>query len=433
MDWLRSFFRPLVAWLARVTAVDVGKEGDGLVAMSSGTDVDKSWHDLQTDLNDAREAWRGNPMARRVVGLVTSHVVGAGISVSSEYGPLKKFIAAFWDHEQNKIGLRLAEWCNELTRSGELFPVLFTNEYDGMSYVRAIPASQIQKVEWRPGDYESELRYVEPHFPGDEDTAKSWFSPLGAPDDWTGPVMLHYAVNRPVGAVRGEGDLAPILTWLKRYNRWMEDRVRLNAAVRAFLWIVRAPRAVLSDLQARYKRPPEPGTVIVASKDEEWQAVAPSLQARDASADGRAIRWMIAAGGPGTSLVDFGEGEGTNLATAKATAEQRRRFLLQRQSYFCYMLADLIAQAFNRYTVVNGYKHRRVTANDVIVHRPDIGSEDNEALAGAVAELVKALFDLRELIGAGDQFRRFALRLFVKFSGESLSESEFEQLLADGS
>jgi hypothetical protein len=43
--------------------------------------------------------------------------------------------------------------------------------------------------------------------------------------------MLHYAVNRPVGAVRGESDLAPILPWLRRYNRWLEDRVRLNAAI----------------------------------------------------------------------------------------------------------------------------------------------------------------------------------------------------------
>ena len=40
--------------------------------------------------------------------------------------------------------------------------------------------------------------------------------------------MLHYAVNRPIGAVRGEGDLTPILPWAKRYSEWLKDRVRLN-------------------------------------------------------------------------------------------------------------------------------------------------------------------------------------------------------------
>jgi hypothetical protein len=40
-----------------------------------------------------------------------------------------------------------------------------------------------------------------------------------------------YAVNRPIGALRGESDLAPILPWMQRYSRWLEDRVRLSMPV----------------------------------------------------------------------------------------------------------------------------------------------------------------------------------------------------------
>jgi hypothetical protein len=47
-------------------------------------------------------------------------------------------------------------------------------------------------------------------------------------DGGFGAVMLHYAINRPVGAVRGESDLAPLLRWLSRYAAWLEDRARLN-------------------------------------------------------------------------------------------------------------------------------------------------------------------------------------------------------------
>ena len=66
---------------------------------------------------------------------------------------------------------------------------------------------------------------------------------------------------------------------------------------------------------------------MIDRDNEEWEAVAPRLHANDAAADGRAIRWMIAAGGPGIGLVDLGEGEDSNLATAKAMAEQRARFM----------------------------------------------------------------------------------------------------------
>jgi len=427
MNWLKRVLAPLAAWLAKVSAVDVGRPNDGLVSTSSGTSLDKSWHEFQTEVNDAREAWRKNPMARRVITLITSYVVGAGLSASSEYKPLAKFIREFWSHRQNLLDLQLDDWSDELARSGELFLALFTNEYDGMSYVRAIPATQIERIEWRDGDYKSELRYYEPSLPGEDD--RVWYSPEGAPEGWTGPLLLHYAVNRPIGAVRGESDLAPILAWLRRYNRWLEDRVRLNAAVRAFLWVVKAPSRLTTDLRERYRVPPEPGSLIIADKDEEWTAVAPTLNARDAKEDGRAIRWMIASGGPGTALTDFGEGESSNLATASATGELRRRFLTQRQSYFAYVLADVVAHAFNR-SLGAGRKGRVVNVGDVMVHKPDIAGDDNQSLAGAVQSLTVALSDLRGLVGESEAFKRFALRLFIKFSGESVTETEFERLAA---
>lgn len=427
MNWFQRFR----VWLAAVVAVNVGKPNDGVDRpfFSSGTPIDKDWMELYSELSDAREAWRKNPLARRIVGLITSYVVGAGVRVSSDNRMLGKFIADFWAHPRNRMDFRINAWCDELSRSGELFPVLFTNKVDGMSYVRAIPASQIEEVRWRDGDYEEELRYRETTGPGEAE--KWWLSPAGDEElEALHPWMLHYAVNRPVGAVRGEGDLAPILPWLRRYNLWLEDRVRLNAAVRAFLWIVKAPSGLLKGLREQYRTPPEPGSLVIANESESWEAVAPNLNARDAKEDGRAIRWMIAAGGPGTSLVDFGEGEDSNLATAKASGEMRRRFLLRRQAYFCWMLADLTATAYNRYLDVRGLNWKRATAADVIVSRPDISTEDNQTLASAVAGLVGSLQGLEAFLGESDALRAFGLRMFVKFAGESVNDDEFKALLA---
>ena len=83
-------------------------------------------------MDDAREAWRQNPLARRLVGMVTAYVVGNGIALRSEYAPLQRFIDDFW--QRNQMDQRIPEWCDELCRAGEVFPVLFTNPQDRSVY-----------------------------------------------------------------------------------------------------------------------------------------------------------------------------------------------------------------------------------------------------------------------------------------------------------
>jgi hypothetical protein len=414
---------------ASVALVPVGRAGDGLVLRPAGTQIDKPWHELFQEFEDAREAWRRNPLARRLVGLITSYTVGHGITLACEKRDGQRFISEFWQH--NQLELRVDEWCDELSRSGELFPVLFTNPISGLSTVRTVPACLIRAVDFDAEDYERELGYQESVGPGE---AEKWW--VGAGSALAGsleqPLMLHYAVNRPTGAVRGESDLAPILPWLRRYNRWLEDRVRLNAAIRAFLWIVKVPARLRSALEERYRTPPEAGSVIIAEEGAEtWEAVAPNLHAADAEKDGRAIRWMIVAGGPGTALLDLGEGEDSNLATGQAMAEQRRRFLRRRQAYLVWLLKDLTTQAYARYRVVNPGK-ARITAADIQATTPDISPEDNQSLASAAVALANSLESMARLVGKGPTFRAMALRLFVKFIGETIGQGEAEQMLAEG-
>ncbi len=172
--------------------------------------------------------------------------------------------------------------------------------------------------------------------------------------------------------------------------------MRLNAAMRSFLWIVHAPSRLRAELQERYRMAPEPGSVIIAEQDAEtWQAVTPSLHAADAEKDGRAIRWMIVAGGPGIALLDIGEGEDSNLATGKAMAEQRRRFLRRRQAYLVYILTQVTLEAWQRCAAATasapggegvGRKLRAVTAADIQAITPDISPEDNRDLAAAAQQ-----------------------------------------------
>ncbi|MFN8469031.1 MAG: hypothetical protein U0X20_25970 [Caldilineaceae bacterium] len=419
------------AWLATaagVTLVPPGRPHDGFESPTFPEGVaDKGWGELHQEMYDAREAWRQNPLARRLVGMVTAYVVGNGINLRSEYAPLQRFIDEFWS--ANQLEQRIPEWCDELCRSGEIFPILFTNPMDRMSTVRCVPASIVERIEWREGDYEAELRYKEAGLPG-EKGERWWVSPLH-PDasNLSTPVMLHYAVNRPVGALRGESDLAPILPWLKRYSRWLEDRVRLNAGVRAFLWVVKAPARLRTELAERYRQPPEPGSVIIADEQESWTAVTPNLNANDAANDGRAIRWMIVAGGPGTSLLDLGEGEDSNLATGQVMTEMRRRFLRRRQAYMAWLLTDLVLVAWGRYATGDRKGRKAIRPYDITAVVPDISVEDNQKLAQAAMQLASGLSTVAQLVGSGPAFRKMALRMFVKFAGEQIGEHEIMQML----
>lgn len=440
---VRRLAQRWVLRLAEVVGVPPGRPRDGLTRIDEANPgSDRSWEALSVQLRDALEAWRKNPLARRIIGLTTSYVVGDGITLTSEYGPLKRYLAAWWNDPQNLLDLRLGPWCDELARAGELFVVLHFNPADGISYVRLVAAGAIDRIIWRPGDYEAELEYHETVGQGDPDYERGgrlWCSPLAPEvdeplaDGRYRPVMLHFAVNRPAGCTRGEGDLAPILPWLRQYAQWLEDRVRLNAAVRSFLWVVKVPKGEVETRSAELRRPPKSGTVVVIDREnEEWSAVAPTLHASDAAADGRAIRWMVAAGGPGTGLTDFGEAETSNLATATAMGEQRTRFLKARQAYFGYLLARVGLESYNRAVRLGRVRGKPAQLGDLRIGYTDVSMADNAVLAQGAASVATALRTIYEMGVNGSAFRRLALRLMLQFAGERPDDAALDRLIAGG-
>jgi hypothetical protein len=113
-------------------------------------------------------------------------------------------------------------------------------------------------------------------------------------------VMVHYSVNRPVGALWGESDLAPLLRWLTRYSSWLEDRVRLNRFRQIFIFWVKAKFSNEAERRRRQAElnanPPNPGSILVSDESEEWSTLFPNLSSFEAAEDGLAVKKMIAVG-----------------------------------------------------------------------------------------------------------------------------------------
>lgn len=224
--------------------------------------------------------------------------------------------------------------------------------------------------------------------------------------------MRHYAVNRLVGMVRGQGDLAALLPWLRRYKDWLTDRVRLNKYRQAFLFDVTLEGADRRGIVARQSElavPPEPGSIIVHNEKESWSAVRPEIGADDSSADGLALRLMIAAGS-GFPLHFLGEAAEANLATATAMASPTLRRLERRQLYYGWLVSDLGRECLRRSGRFGYGLNVKVWAEF-----EDLNVEDNERIARSAGLAADALKTAREMGWLGDLEAR---ELFGRFVGE---------------
>jgi hypothetical protein len=389
---------------------------------------DLPWASRQANLADAFSAWRTNPLARRIVALTTDYVLGHGAVVDSARRDVARWVRAFWHHRQNQMTRRLPLMLDEQTRAGELFVVLHRNPVDGLSYVRHIPAASVPAVRWRAGDYE-QLTEIGERAAG-EVGLRWWpvFQPDAPEATASAPaVVLHFPVNRPVGAARGEGDLDPILYWLQQYSAWLDGRAQLNQAKSSFYYDVEVagtPQDV-QDARARYRHPPAKGSVVVHSQAEKHTVQKPNIGADDAEADGRALRLMVAAGAhiPLHFLSEVMAG--TTLGSSVQMNEPAYRHYAARQAQAAEMLRALLGSAYQRAAELG---HARPHADlKLSVALPEIQRDDNQPLAEAARDIAQAFATMK---AAGLDRDGRAVRLIYKFAGELLSEAEVEEIVA---
>ena len=305
------------------------------------------------NLHDSVLAYRTNPLAFRLIETMVSYVLGGGVLLEAEDGQVMKFLTEWWSHRQNRLNVRQFELGTELGLSGELFVTFHTNPFDGMTYIRTVPASLINDVEVDGEDRERELRFHEDSSVQSVDGVTRTASASGGSTEgrwWSSEEMRHYAINRVTGAVRGQGELVAVLPWLSRYKDWLTDRVLINRYKGAFLWDVTlegADRAAILARRAELAEAPKPGSILLHNERETWQAIQPAIGSSDVERDGHALRLMIAAGA-GVPLHFLAEGQDTNVATAREMARPTLRHYGRRQLVVGEMFEDIANEALRR-------------------------------------------------------------------------------------
>lgn len=393
--------------------------------LTPAAERDRPSYDREEVLQQALDAWRANPLARRIVGLTSQYVVGGGVRLVAEQPAAQAFLNVWWQHPLNQCGLRIYEWSDELTRAGELF-FLLSSDAAGMSYVRAIPAAQISNIETEPNDIQQESAYHQVSDAPGETIIWQAYDPVG--DDPRQQVMLHFAINRPPGAVRGESDLAPLLVWLNRYAVWLEDRARLNRYRNAFYFVVKARFLSEAERSARQtllnSAPPTPGSILVTDESEQWDVIHPRLESHEAGSDGLSIKKMIAAGA-GIPLHFLAEPESATRTTAEAAGGPTFRHFEQRQLIFSEMLCQLARACLRRRAC---YDPAIDPDSRVSVQTADLSARDNAALAIATQAASQTFF---QLFDRGLIDRQELLRMLYRFAGEVAGEAQTEPAAND--
>lgn len=382
---------------------------------------DRLQPDRMKILTDSLEAWQTNPLARRIVSLTTQYVVGGGINFTCKHEVTLAFMRQWFNHPLNGLLKQVYEWCDELTRTGDLF-LLLSPDSSGMSYIRAIPTSMVDQIQCKPTDVDQETCFIM------RDEFKSIYPVFDFKNPtFDKPAALHFTINRPVGAQWGESDLAPALKWLSRYSNWLEDRARLNRYRNAFLFIVKGKFKSNAERIARQRelnaQPPNPGSIIVADMDnEEWEVISPKLESTQAGEDGLALKKMIAAGS-GIPMHFLAEPESSTRTTAEAAGGPTYRHFEQRQNLFVWMMKTVFQAAVTIRATVDNTVDKSA---EIVVTGSDISSRDNISLAMATSNITSALSNLRDRQLIDDQ--EF-LRLIYRFCGET---ADVEDMLKRG-
>ena len=356
MTTARQFFRSL--FNSSVENPDLNKTKDMQTfytdCSTAYNNRDRSEPELRAIIEESLRMWRNNPLARRIVTLTTQYVVGRGITFKAEHEREDKLLHEFWNHPLNHMDARISEWSDEICRTGNLF-ILISSDEAGMSFVRAVPAAQIEEIIPRENDIEQpvQFRTIEPGaFKAAKFTDYNSYPAASRLMPTTAPAMIHFAVNRPVAAQWGEPDLAPLLFWLKQYDDWLKNRCLLNKYRTSFLYVIRK-KGFSNSVENGYRQqrlntqPPTPGSIFIVPDDEEWSVINPQLESAEANEDGLSIKKMIAAGAG--IPIQFLSETGTSTKSDSGTANGAGcRNFEQRQEFILWLIRCVLEQVLSR-------------------------------------------------------------------------------------
>ena len=361
-----------------------------------------------------------NPMAQWLLQMMTSYVLGEGVTLVAEDERTDAIVQAFWTDPINAWPVKLENKVRELSLYGEQCWPTFVAPGTGRVRLGYLDPCLIGTVVLDPDNAEQPIGIV----------TKTWtnYRPqperryrviLDVPDEELTPAAramraeftdgdcFYVAVNKVSNGSRGVSDLLAKADWLDGFEQFLFNRLeRADLANRLVVDVEMqglTPEQIAQ--QAKDFRLPNPGGAHIHNEKTKVEMKAPKLEAADAAVDARLFKHQCLSGFPEHW---YGGGSDVNRATAAEMDEPTFKLLESRQNAVKHMVLAVARHAIRQ-------AKRAGTL-------PQAAEEKVQA---QFPEMVKA--DLGKLAGTFDTVSRVAV---ANVAATLMTEEEARQLIA---
>lgn len=290
-------------------------------------------HDRQLEV--AWYLFEGNPLARRLVTLMTDLIIGEGVQVEvlADDARIQGAVDKFWG--RNQLGQRLREFYMANSLNGELILPVAVNPISGGPVLGYLDSVQVKQIV----PNQANVLVLE----------KMVLKPLGGigngetldiirEDPTTGRLVgnvFYHRINALPNSLRGRSDLMPLADWLDLYDQFMFAEVERLNLISSFAWDYTIEGATDDKtIQDKIKKLPrlKPGAVFGHNEKEKLEPRTPDLKAQDRSEVAHMLRVHIAGsmGFPVSYLGDIDSNrstiEGQNDVMMKTPAARQKEF-----------------------------------------------------------------------------------------------------------
>ncbi|MEE9275694.1 MAG: hypothetical protein V3V62_10340 [bacterium] len=385
----------------------------------------------------AHDLWLTNLMGKRLIEIVTDHVVGEGVSWQSEDPLALEAVLGFWGDPVNQLDLRFERLVSELGIYGELLLPVAVSQFEGRVRLGYISPRLIEEVVSDPDNCALDIGVVlrrEDGRPGKRVRTVLAGDPreyLGAAawkerEKFTSGEAFLFQINKASDAARGTSDILAAIDWIDAYERFVFDAAERARIQNSFIYDVTLKGAgpeKIAEWLSENGVAPRPSSVRVHNEKEEWRVVSPDLKSGDQGVQGLAkmMRGYVL-GGMGMPVHWFGQGEDVNRASAESMDQPTLKKMTRRQRTVRHILRRMADKQLEEAHKVGRIPAEAVRAGARPV-LPEISVRDTEKIAGALHKVSQAL-DLaaqREWIdpeAAGRLFAHLASQLGLEVNEE---------------
>jgi hypothetical protein len=370
--------------------------------------------------------WEQNPFARRLVTLMTDLIVGEGITVVADDERIQEQIDKVWNHRINQFAVRIREFHNFASLTGELIIPTTRNTVSGRPIYGFIDPYQVKDVVPAPGNI------LIPDFLVLKDSAGQPGERLKIirEDPDTGRLegdVFFWAINKLPNSLRGRSDLLPLADWLDLYDQYLFGEVERLQLLSAFVWDLKITGAKEPDITKKLAEfpTPKPGSVYAHNENEELNARTPDLKAADRSEVASMLRRHIG-GSMGFPVSYLGDTD-SNRATIEGQNDVMTKTPSARQKEFRGQIDQMVRYAVEGVTGQNPALFREAkTAYRVVV--PEIAAKDIARVGGVLAQVTTAM---DTAMSNGTASRKLTVRVLSSMLAQLGIEADPNEILAD--